>query len=82
MLHQQVVCFSYLDLDWQKYVQIDPQYLRLSEVNHLVGDSSKAARDLGWRPRVSFEELIRLMVDADLADLKLGHTAPVMKQRV
>src|SRR6266850_7246846 len=61
------VCFSYLDLHWQDYVQIDPQYLRPSEVNHLMGDCSKAARDLGWRPRVSFEDLIHVMVDADLA---------------
>jgi len=49
------VCFSYLDLHWQDYVQIDPQYLRPSEVNHLMGDCSKAARDLGWRPRVSLK---------------------------
>jgi GDPmannose 4,6-dehydratase len=76
------VCFSYLDLDWRDYVEMDPQYLRPSEVNHLVGDSSKATRELGWRPKVSFEELIHLMVDADLADLKLGHTATVMKQGV
>jgi GDPmannose 4,6-dehydratase len=76
------VCFGYLDLDWQDHVQIDPQYLRPSEVNHLLGDSSKAARDLGWRPRVSFEELIRLMVDADLADLKSRYVAPALEQRI
>src|SRR4051812_48094981 len=44
--------------DWERYVRIDPQFLRPAEVDHLIGDSSKAERDLGWRPRTSFEELI------------------------
>jgi GDPmannose 4,6-dehydratase len=66
------VCFGYLNLDWHDHVEIDPKYFRPSEVEHLRGDSSKAAKQLGWRPKVSFTELIRLMVDADLADLKQG----------
>jgi GDPmannose 4,6-dehydratase len=58
--------FGYLDLDWQKYVEIDPWYYRPSEVDNLQGDSSKARRELGWEPKVGFEELVRLMVDHDM----------------
>jgi len=75
------ICFAHIDLDWHDYVQIVPQYLRPSEVDHLMGDPSKAARELGWQPKVSFEELIKLMVDADLADLKSGHTSLAMEKR-
>lgn len=64
--------FSYLDLDWQRYVKTDPRYLRPTEVNAVLGDASKARRELGWRPRVSFQELVRMMVDADLNALKAG----------
>jgi GDPmannose 4,6-dehydratase len=52
--------------DFEKYVVLDPAFVRPAEVDHLIGDPSKAARDLGWRPRTSFEELIRLMTRADL----------------
>jgi GDPmannose 4,6-dehydratase len=52
--------------DWESHVVIDPAYVRPAEVDLLIGDPSKAKRDLGWEPRTSFEELIRLMVDADL----------------
>ena len=55
--------------DWERYVRIDPQFLRPAEVDHLIGDYSKAERDLGWRPRTSFEDLIRLMTRADLERL-------------
>lgn len=58
--------FSYLDLDWQEYVEIDPWYYRPSEVDYLQGDASKARRELGWEPKVGFEELVRLMVDHDM----------------
>ncbi len=57
--------FGYAGLDWRKHVEIDPRYLRPSEVDHLRGDSSKARQKLGWTPRVSFTELIRMMVDQD-----------------
>ena len=53
--------------DWERYVVIDPAFVRPAEVDLLVGDPSKAKRDLGWEPTTSFEELIRLMTDADLA---------------
>jgi len=52
--------------DFQKYVKIDPAFVRPAEVDHLIGDPSKAKRDLGWTPKTSFEELIRLMTRADL----------------
>jgi GDPmannose 4,6-dehydratase len=58
--------FSYVELDWRKYVEVDPHYFRPSEVDILQGDSTKAAQVLGWKPRVKFHELVRLMVDADL----------------
>jgi GDPmannose 4,6-dehydratase len=58
--------FSYLGLDWQKYVVVDPKYFRPAEVDLLLGDPAKARAKLGWVPKVGFEQLVRLMVDADL----------------
>lgn len=58
--------FGYLDLDWQEHVEIDPWYYRPSEVDILLGDSTKARRQLGWEPKVGFDELVRLMVDHDM----------------
>lgn len=58
--------FGYLDLDWQKYVEIDLRYLRPSEVDYLEGDPSKAKKILGWDTKVTFEELARMMADADM----------------
>lgn len=58
--------FGHLDLDWKKYVEIDPRYFRPTEVDMLLGDASKAKRVLGWKPRVHFKDLVKLMVDADL----------------
>ena len=58
--------FSYLDLDWNEHVEIDPWYYRPSEVDLLLGDSSKARKELGWEPKVGFKELVKLMVDHDL----------------
>ena len=57
--------FGYAGLDWQRHVEIDPRYFRPTEVDYLLGDSSKAQRALGWKPRVSFQELVRMMVDHD-----------------
>jgi GDPmannose 4,6-dehydratase len=59
--------FGYLELDWQKYVKVDPKYFRPAEVDLLLGDPGKAKRVLGWEPRVGFRQLVRMMVDADLA---------------
>jgi GDPmannose 4,6-dehydratase len=64
--------FGYLDLDWQRFVETDARYLRPSEVNAVVGDARKARRVLGWQPKISFRELVRMMVDADLALLRSG----------
>jgi GDPmannose 4,6-dehydratase len=65
--------FGHLDLDWKPYVEIDPRYFRPAEVDLLIGDSSKARKKLGWEPKITFKELARMMVDADLADLKKRH---------
>lgn len=62
--------FSYLNLDWQEYVVQDRRFYRPAEVDLLVSDFSKARRVLGWEPAVSFEQLIHMMVDADLAQLQ------------
>jgi GDPmannose 4,6-dehydratase len=67
------VAFGYLDLDWQKYVVCDPQFFRPAEVDLLVGDPSKAHAKLGWEPSISFEELIRLMIDADMQALQANN---------
>ncbi len=57
--------FSCLDLDWQKYVKVDKRFMRPAEVDLLVGDSSKARNALGWKPRVDFEQLVKIMVEYD-----------------
>jgi GDPmannose 4,6-dehydratase len=58
--------FSHADLDWEKYVRIDERYVRPAEVDMLCGDASKARAQLGWQPRVTLDELVRMMVDHDL----------------
>ena len=58
--------FGHVELDWERYVELDPRYERPTEVDLLIGDPRKAKRDLGWEPRVKFEELVQIMVDADL----------------
>ncbi|HUX75747.1 MAG TPA: GDP-mannose 4,6-dehydratase [Anaerolineae bacterium] len=65
--------FGYVDLDWQEYVVQDPRFMRPAEVDLLVGDASKAGRVLGWEPRVTFRQLVRMMVDSDLDLLKEEH---------
>jgi GDPmannose 4,6-dehydratase len=60
------VAFEHAGLDWRKYVRTDPALLRPAEVDHLIGDASKAKRVLGWQPKVSFESLIQMMVDEDI----------------
>jgi GDPmannose 4,6-dehydratase len=64
------VAFGYLDLDYRDYVVSDPRFYRPAEVDLLVGDATKARTELGWEPTVSFEELIHLMIDADLEALQ------------
>ncbi len=64
--------FGYVDLDWHDYVAQDPRFMRPAEVDLLVGDPSKAGQELGWEPDVSFRQLVRMMVDADLELIKRG----------
>ncbi|MGD9727230.1 MAG: GDP-mannose 4,6-dehydratase [Nitrospiraceae bacterium] len=58
--------FEHLDLDWRRHVKIDPRYYRPTEVDILIGDAAKARRALGWEPKVSFQDLVAMMVEADL----------------
>jgi GDPmannose 4,6-dehydratase len=60
------IAFHAAGLDWNKYVRLDPALIRPAEVEHLIGDSSKARQQLGWTPTVDFNGLIKMMVDADL----------------
>jgi GDPmannose 4,6-dehydratase len=64
------LAFAHVGLDWQEYVEIDPRYFRPAEVDSLLGDASKARQELGWEPKVGFEELVRIMVDADVKMLQ------------
>jgi GDPmannose 4,6-dehydratase len=63
------IAFGHAGLDWQKYVRTDPALIRPAEVDHLIGDSAKARRALGWEPTVNFHRLIAMMVDADIERL-------------
>ena len=63
--------FSHVKLDWKDYIEFDPRYLRPSEVDVLIGDTSKAKAKLGWVPKTGFDELVRIMVDADIKAEKL-----------
>ena len=65
--------FGRVGLDWRKYVRVDPEFLRPAEVDHLIGDAGKARKVLGWAPQVTFEQLIAMMVEADLARLSGRH---------
>ncbi|MCZ6781383.1 MAG: GDP-mannose 4,6-dehydratase [Nitrospirae bacterium] len=62
--------FGYAGLDWREFVKKDPHYLRPAEVDRLQGDASKARERLGWKPRVGFKQLVKMMVDADMARVK------------
>ena len=66
--------FAYAGLDWKKYVEIDSRYFRPTEVELLLADSSKARRELGWNPRITFKELTKIMVDSDME--LIGLNAP------
>jgi GDPmannose 4,6-dehydratase len=63
------IAFDHAGLDWKKYVALDPAFLRPAEVDHLIGDASKARDRFGWTPSVTFDGLVRMMVDADLKRL-------------
>ena len=63
--------FSYADLDWKEYVEIDPRYFRPTEVDYLLADPSKAKRQLDWSPKITYKQLARIMVDADMQSVGL-----------
>lgn len=60
------IAFSHVDLDWQQFVKIDKAFLRPAEVDLLIGDPAKATKELGWKPTVSFEQMVKMMVDSDI----------------
>lgn len=66
------IAFGFVGLDYKKYVKLDSELLRPAEVDHLLGDSSKARSELGWRPEVGFREMIEMMVEADLQRYSYG----------
>lgn len=66
------IAFKYVNLDWQDYIEFDERYLRPAEVDLLIGDPAKAKQKLGWEPSVTFEQLVQLMVEADLKALGLS----------
>jgi GDPmannose 4,6-dehydratase len=70
------IAFEHAGLDMEKHVAVDPEFLRPAEVDHLVGDATKAREKLGWEPRVPFRELVELMVDADVERLTASATRP------
>jgi GDPmannose 4,6-dehydratase len=63
------VAFAHVDLDWKEFVKHDARYERPAEVDLLIGDPAKAKRQIGWEPKTKFNDLVRIMVDADLAHL-------------
>jgi GDPmannose 4,6-dehydratase len=77
------VAFSHVGLDWEDHVVVDPRFHRPAEVDLLIGDAAHARATLGWKPRTSFEELVRGMVDADLSAQRSGHptTPPTAARR-
>jgi GDPmannose 4,6-dehydratase len=64
------IAFGHAGLEWDRYVRLDPALIRPAEVDHLIGNATKARTELGWTPSVTFDGLVRMMVDADLARLK------------
>jgi len=76
--------FGYVDLDWKNYVEMEPRYLRPSEVDFLLADADRARRELGWEPKIKFKELVRIMVDADLEAIGVAHKGDgsrILRQR-
>src|ERR1035437_5134088 len=68
--------FRLVGLDYKKHVVLDPNYVRPVDITETCGDASKARKDLGWAPKVGFDELVRIMVDAELAEPGGGGDAP------
>jgi GDPmannose 4,6-dehydratase len=75
------VAFARAGLDWRKHVKLDPNLIRPAEVDHLIGDSSKARKDLAWKPAVDFKSLVEMMVDADVERLSSAARQPAPAAR-
>jgi len=75
------IAFTHAGLDWEKHVRVDPALLRPAEVEHLLGDATKARRELSWKPEVNFTQLIEMMVDADLERLSVSRSAEKVSSR-
>jgi len=76
------IAFDYVNLNWKDYVVVDPKFVRPAEVKLLLGDPSKARKKLGWKPKISFEELVRMMVEADLEKVKNNiHLSKIQVQK-
>lgn len=76
--------FGYVDLDWRRFVEIDPRYFRPTDVDFLLADPTKAHEKLGWEPKVTFKELVKIMVDADMEVIGVkcpGQGAQIIKQK-
>jgi len=76
--------FDYVGLDWKKYVRVDDRYLRPTEADHLISDSSKARQSLGWDPIIKFHDLIKIMIDADMRAIGLkpvGEGDKILKKK-
>ena len=70
------VAFDHVGLEWEKYVKVDPAFIRPAEVDLLVGNPAKAKKALGWEPQIAFEQMIRMMVDADMQRLSSSRAHP------
>ena len=75
------IAFGRAGLDWKKYVKLDPKLIRPAEVDHLIGDSSKARQQLGWKPEKDFKALVEMMVDADIERLASASRQPAPAAR-
>ena len=76
--------FSYVGLDWEKYVKIDPRYFRPTDIGELIADFTKAKENLSWQPEIKFKELVMIMIDADMrkAGLKsIGEGDKILKEK-
>jgi GDPmannose 4,6-dehydratase len=73
------MAFGHLGMDYRDYVETDPAFLRPAEVYHLLGDASRAREELGWKPKVSFEGLVKMMVDEDLVRLRSEAAVPSVR---
>jgi GDPmannose 4,6-dehydratase len=69
------IAFAHLDMDYTKFVEVDPAFFRRAEIDAVLGNPSKAQRQLGWSPKTSLEQLVAMMVDADLARAREGMVA-------